>query len=497
MNETLGFFQCPFVKAITDWNIGTDEERSVIAENKTRRDEFSQLTDEIIKYCKLECRLLAMLMTEFRVVCSEAGISPQEWRGAGWLASALLKKHGVARRPDRIHSGSIEILLASRLPAALVERLLRAASPAGPFRVPLPGRPSLARGPLSFSGYQGLYSDLQDVPRELGKLAAEGVAYYRTKIEGLPAPSGDNRYSLFGETSLHGFVQWVGEPITIKTPELKRVPIGAAMFGTFCKNESEARKFWAEVARGGVEYEDSHPTTVLDAWLKASTENKSQKRELKPRIFIRAASSRGMLIVWAGPSRRLSSTPEEACSPSTSRPSKRTPEHEMLRGKSATGSACPSIRRRPLLPSASHAAALAIRPRQPARWLCGSGGNTGAGLSSKTAVPLASAWRAPRHSGGACGRTGMLPAMMPIGLRRSSAWRGMQKANPRRPDPSAFPGSGTARCLFRHMPSDPWRGEAPGPRADGSAPSDRISAASPGPARHGVSESDRPGRRAG
>ena len=33
--ETLGFFQCSFVKAISDWNIGTEEERSVIAENKS------------------------------------------------------------------------------------------------------------------------------------------------------------------------------------------------------------------------------------------------------------------------------------------------------------------------------------------------------------------------------------------------------------------------------------------------------------------------------
>jgi hypothetical protein len=111
VNETLGFFQCSFVKAITDWKIGTDEERSVIAENKTRRDEFSQLSDEIIKYCKLECRYLAMLMTDFRDVCSEAGISPQQWRGAGWLASALLKKHGVPKRP-----------LTAREAAALAER---------------------------------------------------------------------------------------------------------------------------------------------------------------------------------------------------------------------------------------------------------------------------------------------------------------------------------------------------------------------------------------
>ena len=75
------------------------EERSVIAENKARRDEFSQLTDEIIEYCKLECRYLAMLMTEFREVCAAAGILPQQWSGAGWLASALLEKHGVPKRP--------------------------------------------------------------------------------------------------------------------------------------------------------------------------------------------------------------------------------------------------------------------------------------------------------------------------------------------------------------------------------------------------------------
>jgi hypothetical protein len=99
VNETLGFFQCSFVKAINDWNIGTEEDRRIIAENKARRDEFSQLTPEIIDYCKLECRYLAMLMTEFRAVCSEAGISPQEWRGAGWLASALLKRHGAPKRP--------------------------------------------------------------------------------------------------------------------------------------------------------------------------------------------------------------------------------------------------------------------------------------------------------------------------------------------------------------------------------------------------------------
>lgn len=97
--ETLGFFQCAFVKAIDDWRIGSERERAIIAENKARRDAFSQLTGEMIEYCKLECRYLATLMTEFREVCTTAGILPRQWSGAGWLAAALLDKHGVPKRP--------------------------------------------------------------------------------------------------------------------------------------------------------------------------------------------------------------------------------------------------------------------------------------------------------------------------------------------------------------------------------------------------------------
>jgi hypothetical protein len=97
--ENLGFFQCAFIKAIKDWTIGNEKERAIIYRNKSVRDQFSKLTDEIIEYCKLECRYLAMLMTEFREVCKAAGIFPNRWSGAGWLAAALLDKHGVPKRP--------------------------------------------------------------------------------------------------------------------------------------------------------------------------------------------------------------------------------------------------------------------------------------------------------------------------------------------------------------------------------------------------------------
>ncbi len=97
--EAFGFFQCSFTEAVKKWNIGSEEERAFITRNKEHRDEFSELTPEIIEYCKLECRCAAMLMTEFRTVCTTAGISPKQWSGAGWLAAALLDHHGIPKRP--------------------------------------------------------------------------------------------------------------------------------------------------------------------------------------------------------------------------------------------------------------------------------------------------------------------------------------------------------------------------------------------------------------
>jgi hypothetical protein len=145
------------------------------------------------------------------------------------------------------------------------------------------------RTPMDVSGaYQGLYTDLAGVARGAAKLAVEGVAWYDKHIEGLPAPKGDDVFTLFGKTGLHPFIRWVGEVFSIKTPELKRQTIVAAMYGTFEKNEAEARKFWSEVSRGGVEFEDNHPTSVLDAFLKSAFEDK-RKMELKAGNFYQAS----------------------------------------------------------------------------------------------------------------------------------------------------------------------------------------------------------------
>ncbi len=145
------------------------------------------------------------------------------------------------------------------------------------------------RTPSDVSGaYQGLYDDLRDVARGAAKIAVEGVAWYDRHIEGLPAPSGDDVYTLFGQANLHSYIRWIGELFSIKTPELRRQTVVAGMYGTYTKNEAEARKFWAEVVRGGAEYEENHPTTILDTWLRAAAEDPKSRRDLKPGNYYQA-----------------------------------------------------------------------------------------------------------------------------------------------------------------------------------------------------------------
>lgn len=141
--------------------------------------------------------------------------------------------------------------------------------------------------------YQGLHENLHIVPRATAKLGIDGIAWWRRHVEGLPVPQGDNVYSLFGETALHSFLIWIGEVFTIKTPELRKPSIVAAMYATFNAGGDDAQKFWNEVSRGGVEYEDNHPTTVLDTWLKAIKEGENQRLDLKPANYYQ-----GCIYAW-------------------------------------------------------------------------------------------------------------------------------------------------------------------------------------------------------
>jgi hypothetical protein len=133
--------------------------------------------------------------------------------------------------------------------------------------------------------YQGLCPELANVSKPIAKLGIDGVAWYRRHVLGNPVASGDQVYELLQEKGLHGFLLWLNDIFSIKTPELKKVQVVSAMYGTFISNEAAARKFWDEVARGGIEFEDNAPSTILDGWLKAAKEGAADAGALKPGNF--------------------------------------------------------------------------------------------------------------------------------------------------------------------------------------------------------------------
>jgi len=90
------FFQKSFVGAIKDWNIGTQVQWDRIEAMKKRRGSFHEEKPENIKkYCREECHLLALMMRAVLNACSDAGIELTRFEGAGSIAGALLKHHKV------------------------------------------------------------------------------------------------------------------------------------------------------------------------------------------------------------------------------------------------------------------------------------------------------------------------------------------------------------------------------------------------------------------
>lgn len=129
-----------------------------------------------------------------------------------------------------------------------------------------------ARTPADVSGaYQYRHRELHDIPRAIARSGIEGIAWYLSVIEGLPTGKGDERYKLFRQSAYYDFLHWLGTLLDIKTPELRRTEVIAAMYATdlVASGDHQSHLFWEEVARGGRQYEDTHPTTVLDKWLKA------------------------------------------------------------------------------------------------------------------------------------------------------------------------------------------------------------------------------------
>ena len=120
------------------------------------------------------------------------------------------------------------------------------------------------------SVYQGFQPDLIDVPHNIAKLAIDGYTFFQRTIEGAQnIPAGDISYALFSDKGLHPWIKWLAELHNSKTMELQNKPVTAALFNTFAVNETEAKKFWDLVSRGGDPDEEDSPERQLDLWLRS------------------------------------------------------------------------------------------------------------------------------------------------------------------------------------------------------------------------------------
>jgi hypothetical protein len=100
INDVGTFFQSSFLTTIENWEIGTPEQREMIAKGKAMRGDFTGMTPEIRAYNAIEILLLEQLMEAFRAQCVSTGYVPAKWQGPGNLAGAMLKHHGVPRSKE-------------------------------------------------------------------------------------------------------------------------------------------------------------------------------------------------------------------------------------------------------------------------------------------------------------------------------------------------------------------------------------------------------------
>jgi hypothetical protein len=149
--ETFGFFQKSFLKVIQEFDVGSIEERQLIAENKARRGDFVEMSEEERRYCALECRMLAELMEKLRDYCEAAEIRPQSWSGAGKLAAAMHSKNKTIQRTEAdglipvgvrdlanlaYYGGRFEITATGHIQQPVYEYDIRSAYPAAMLKLP-------------------------------------------------------------------------------------------------------------------------------------------------------------------------------------------------------------------------------------------------------------------------------------------------------------------------------------------------------------------------
>ncbi|MCP3473811.1 hypothetical protein NLM33_26200 [Bradyrhizobium sp. CCGUVB1N3] len=190
-----------------------------------------------------------------------------------WVTAEVANKPGVILRINGQHSSTMLAEMDAAIPSGLKvirEHYLCDNDDAVALLFQQWDDRKSSRSSADVAGvYQGLQEDLNDVSKPYGKLAVDGYVWFQRYVEKVPAPVGDLAYSLFSDKTLHPFIKWFGTLHNSKTRELQNKAVTAAIFGTYHANESAAKPFWEDVARGGDPDQEDLPTTTLDLWLRS------------------------------------------------------------------------------------------------------------------------------------------------------------------------------------------------------------------------------------
>lgn len=138
------------------------------------------------------------------------------------------------------------------------------------------------RSPVDVANaYASVVPGLQGINVDILKLGAEGINWGFSAVDRQPSKKADDRYIELTYPQNLDFLQGLGAIFTIKTPELRSLPVIAAMYKTHFVDPEKSAEFWASVARGGDEFDETDPARALDTWLRR-LKDKFQRPDVRP-----------------------------------------------------------------------------------------------------------------------------------------------------------------------------------------------------------------------
>lgn len=131
---------------------------------------------------------------------------------------------------------------------------------------------------ISIRNVEG-YENVQVTP---AKLALEGAHWYLNRKEGIPLPTGDNKWEVLKRHDVQPFVTWFSDSraeggLAVRGGNVSKIlnhkGIAAFIYKTFSEDEKKAKRFWPEVIESG--NQDDYAPFTLHNFLEGWTENKN------------------------------------------------------------------------------------------------------------------------------------------------------------------------------------------------------------------------------